>query len=72
DGASGLQDLSRIVTGAAQHLRPGGALWLELGWDQAQAVRGLLADAGFENVHSRHDLAGIERISGGRRPAARG
>jgi release factor glutamine methyltransferase len=72
DGASGLQDLSRIVTGAAQHLRPGGALWLEHGWDQAQAVRGLLADAGFENVHSRHDLAGIERISGGRRAAARG
>jgi release factor glutamine methyltransferase len=31
-------------------------------------VRDLLAQAGFDAVHSRRDLAGIERISGGRRP----
>ena len=34
----------------------------------AQAVRDLLAQAGFDGVHSRRDLAGIERISGGRLP----
>ena len=34
----------------------------------AEAVRGLLAAAGFADVHSRRDLAGIERISGGRWP----
>lgn len=69
DGAGGLQDLSRIVQGARRHLKRGGSLWLEHGWDQAQAVRDMLAAAGFEAVHSRRDLAGIERISGGRLPA---
>lgn len=66
DGAGGLEDLGRIVAGAGRHLKPGGALWMEHGWDQAQAVRDLLAEAGFEDVRSRQDLAGIERISGGR------
>lgn len=65
DGADGLQHLRRIVAGAHRHMKAGGALWVEHGWDQAQAVRGLLAVAGFDDVHSRRDLAGIERISGG-------
>ncbi|MNR13682.1 Release factor glutamine methyltransferase [compost metagenome] len=68
DGAGGLEDLGRIVAGANRHLKPGGALWMEHGWDQAQAVRDLLTAAGFDDVHSRQDLAGIERISGGRYP----
>jgi release factor glutamine methyltransferase len=65
-GADGLDDLRRIVAGAPAHLRPGGWLLLEHGWDQAAAVRALLAGAGFEDVASRRDLAGIERCSGGR------
>lgn len=68
DGAGGLEDLARIAQGAGRHLKRGGALWMEHGWDQAQAVRDLLAEAGFADVHSRRDLAGIERISGGRLP----
>lgn len=71
DGAGGLEDLGRIAQGAGRYLKPGGALWMEHGWDQAEAVRALLTQAGFEDVHSRQDLAGIERISGGRWPAAR-
>ncbi|SIT16160.1 peptide chain release factor N(5)-glutamine methyltransferase [Achromobacter sp. MFA1 R4] len=70
DGAGGLDDLARIIQGADAHLKPGGALWMEHGWDQAQAVRDMLVQAGFEGVHSRKDLAGIERISGGRLPVA--
>lgn len=70
DGAGGLEDLGHIVAGAGRHLKPGGALWMEHGWDQAQAVRDLLAAAGFEDVRSCQDLAGIERISGGRWRAA--
>ncbi|WP_431603388.1 peptide chain release factor N(5)-glutamine methyltransferase [Bordetella petrii] len=65
DGADGLRDLAAIITGAAGRLRPGGALWLEHGWDQAAAVRQLLAAAGFGQVSSLRDLSGIERISGG-------
>lgn len=66
DGAGGLEDLARIVEGAGAHLKPGGSLWMEHGWDQAEQVRGMLRQAGFADVHSRQDLAGIERISGGR------
>ena len=65
DGADGLRDLTIIIAGAAAHLRPGGVLWVEHGWDQAAAVRQLLLNAGFKNVESLKDLSGIERISGG-------
>jgi len=65
DGANGLRDLTTIVNGAVDRLRSGGELWMEHGWDQAQAVRQLLMDAGFKNVTSLRDLSGIERISGG-------
>ncbi len=65
-GADGLDDIRRIVAGAPAHLAPGGWLLLEHGWDQAAAVRGLLAAAGFTQVQSRRDLGGVERCSGGR------
>jgi release factor glutamine methyltransferase len=65
-GADGLDDIRQIITQARAHLRPGGWLLLEHGWDQARAVRDLLLAAGFEDVQSRRDLAGIERCSGGR------
>lgn len=65
DNADGLRDLTTIVTGAIERLRPSGQLWMEHGWDQAAAVRQLLSDAGFKHVSSLRDLSGIERISGG-------
>lgn len=64
DEADGLSDVRRIIVGAVTRLKPGAALWIEHGWDQAQAVRKLLLNAGFDGVASRCDLAGIERISG--------
>ena len=66
-GADGLDDLRAIVAAAPAHLRPGGWLLLEHGYDQAPAVRDLLASARFRQVASRDDLAGIARCSGGRR-----
>jgi release factor glutamine methyltransferase len=66
-GADGLDDLRAIAAATSAHLAPGGWLLLEHGWDQAAAVRGLLAAAGFGETTSRQDLAGIERCSGGRR-----
>lgn len=69
-GVDGLHDIRTIVAQALPHLVPGGWLLLEHGWDQAEAVRALLAQAGFVQVASRRDLAGIERASGGQRPAA--
>jgi release factor glutamine methyltransferase len=66
-GPDGLDAIRGIVAQAPAHLAPGGWLLLEHGWDQAAAVRALLAAAGFAGVQSRRDLAGIERCSGGRR-----
>ncbi|QAA94379.1 peptide chain release factor N(5)-glutamine methyltransferase [Pollutimonas thiosulfatoxidans] len=65
DGHDGLTALGSIVSGAVQRLRPGGALFMEHGWDQAAQVRQLLQEAGFAKIESLRDLAGIERVSGG-------
>ena len=67
DHADGLSDLRTIVDGAAPHLEHGGWLLLEHGYDQAEAVRAMLKARGFDEVQSWRDLAGIERVSGGRR-----
>ncbi|MDZ4074080.1 MAG: peptide chain release factor N(5)-glutamine methyltransferase [Hylemonella sp.] len=64
-GPDGLDAIRAIVKQAPARLQPGGWLLLEHGWDQAAAVRALLAQAGFREVQSRRDLAGIERCSGG-------
>jgi release factor glutamine methyltransferase len=69
DHADGLSALRIIVTGGPRHLVPGGWLLLEHGYDQAAAVRALLLDAGYTDVQSWQDLAGIERVSGGRSAA---
>lgn len=65
-GADGLDDIRTIIEQTPKHLVPGGWLLLEHGYDQAAAVRALLADAGLKNAQSRRDLAGIERCSGAR------
>jgi release factor glutamine methyltransferase len=68
-GIDGLDDLRQIARQAPTHLNAGGWLLLEHGYDQAEAVRQLLAGQGFLQVQSRRDLAGIERCSGGQWPA---
>ena len=65
-GADGLDDLRHIVQNAPHHLAPQGWLLLEHGHEQADAVCDLLTHAGFAQVQSRTDLAGIRRCSGGR------
>lgn len=67
DGADGLECIRRIIAGAPERLTPGGWLLFEHGYDQAEKARELLAAAGFKEVGSWRDLAGIERVSGGRR-----
>lgn len=68
DEAGGMTDISAIVDGAPAHLNPGGWLLLEHGYDQAPAVRSLLQQAGWQQVQSWRDLAGIERVTGAIRP----
>ena len=53
------------MAAAPAHLNNGGVLAVEHGYDQAPRCRELLAAAGLEEVFSRTDIAGIERVSGG-------
>lgn len=65
-GPDGLRDLRIITAGAARHLHAGGWLLVEHGHAQGPAVRALMAQAGFAEVMTRNDLAGLERCTGGR------
>ena len=67
-GADGLDDIRQIVSQAPSHLVAGGWLLLEHGFDQAPACQALLLQAGFVQVHSRKDLAGMVRCTGGQWP----
>ena len=69
DEADGLTAIRIIVDGARRFVAPGGEVWVEHGYDQAEAVRMLFSKHGFANVRSLADLAGIERVSGGAMPA---
>lgn len=61
----GLADISQIIRQASQHLNANGWLYLEHGYDQADAVRTLLTQAGFTQVESKRDYGNNWRISGG-------
>jgi release factor glutamine methyltransferase len=68
-GSDGLDCIRAIIALAPQYLHRGGWLALEHGYDQALRCRELLAGAGIAEIFSRDDLAGIARVSGGRRGA---
>ncbi|RQS04854.1 peptide chain release factor N(5)-glutamine methyltransferase [Burkholderia sp. Bp9002] len=68
DDADGLSAIRTIVAGAGAFLKPHGSLWIEHGYDQADAVRALLAARGYIAIKSLADLAAIERTTGGRLP----
>lgn len=65
-GADGLDAIRVIVRDAPACLRRGGWLLLEHGWDQGDAVRALLAAAGFADVATERDLEQRDRVSLGR------
>lgn len=71
-GSDALQALKRIVLGARARLKPGGHLAVEHGYDQADAARGLFETAGFADVRTARDLAGIPRVTYGRGDFLRG
>ena len=64
-GGDGADCIRALIDGAGAHLRPGGHLLIEHGYDQAVIVRELLCAAGFSDVGSWRDGAAIERVSGG-------
>jgi release factor glutamine methyltransferase len=67
DGSpDGLGSIRTIIGGAAEHLRPGGWLLFEHGYDQGESARKLLEAAGFGSIVCLPDLAGIPRVAGGK------
>jgi release factor glutamine methyltransferase len=70
-GPDGLDDIRIIIDGAADRLRPGGWLILEIGHDQGPPVQQLLHAAGYENVEIRQDFNDLDRIALAQRRALR-
>jgi release factor glutamine methyltransferase len=68
-GRDGLDDIRRIVATARAHLAPGGWLLFEHGWNQGDAARALLRQAGYDDVFTAQDLEQRDRVSGARNPA---
>ena len=62
-GADGLEIIARCVTEAHERLAVGGRIALEIGHDQAERARELLAKAGFSDVESVRDYQEIERFT---------
>lgn len=66
-GEDGLSFYRRIVEEGRPHLTGGGMLFFEIGYEQAQAVAGLMEKAGFSQIHVVKDYAGLDRVVYGTR-----
>jgi release factor glutamine methyltransferase len=66
-GGDGMDLIRPLVAQAARVLKPGGGLFLEIGYDQGEAVFQCLEKAGFRDVSIRRDFSGLDRIVSGRR-----
>lgn len=61
----------REITGQCRkYLKPGGMLFFEIGYDQGEAVKGLLSEAGFREVRVIKDYGGLDRVVSGIAPTA--
>jgi len=65
ENGDGLACIRQIVAAAPAHLKPGGWLLFEHGYDQGEASRNLLTRTGFKAAATQPDLAGIDRVSFG-------
>lgn len=62
-GATGLDFYDRYLGDALNILKPGGAVFFEIGEGQGAAVAQLMADYGFENIRIEQDFAGHDRYA---------
>ena len=65
DFADGLTAYRTLINGAGRFLKNDGEIWLEHGFNQADTIRQLLHHAGFKNIQTLSDLAGLDRVSYG-------
>lgn len=57
----GLYFYRKIIEQSPEYLKPGGMLFFEIGYDQAEAVKGLM-EAAFTDICVIKDLAGLDRV----------
>ena len=62
-GTSGLDFYDRYLSDAVNLLKPGGAVFFEIGENQGEALRKLMFDYGFENIKVEKDYAGHDRYA---------
>lgn len=67
-GPAGLDVIRRLIPQAAEALKRGGGLFLEIGYDQGETVTGLLLEAGFVDVRIRKDAASHDRVACATKP----
>ncbi|QDG52570.1 peptide chain release factor N(5)-glutamine methyltransferase [Persicimonas caeni] len=67
-GPDGLDVIRRLIPQAFDALASGGHFVCEHGWRQGDAMRELLEEAGFVDVHIRKDYSGHDRIARARKP----
>lgn len=58
----GLYFYRRIAGESPSYLKPGGRLYLEIGYDQGVTVPQLLKEQGFCEIEVKKDLAGLDRV----------
>ncbi|MCH8502092.1 MAG: peptide chain release factor N(5)-glutamine methyltransferase [Aliidiomarina sp.] len=63
----GLADYERIIAQSGDYLCADGWLLFEHGCEQGAALRQRLADAGFSQIQTWRDYAGLERVTGGQK-----
>ena len=66
--SNGLSDITQIIQNAPTHLKPGGWLLLEHGYQQADAVTEIFQYHGFTDVDTYMDMAGLPRVTEGKFP----
>lgn len=64
----GLYFYQRIAKESPSYLKPGGRLYLEIGYDQGISVPELLEEQGFCQIEVKKDLAGLDRVVKGMYP----
>ena len=69
--ADGLAFELRIAKEAREHLHKDGWLFLEIGYDQGEAVASCLRECGYQDVRTDRDLSGRDRVVSGRWPGVR-
>lgn len=65
-GVDGLKDIRHIIVESCRYLKQDSYLMLEHGYAQAEKVRSIFAEVGYNDITTKQDLSGLERVTFGR------